>query len=242
MKKLLLITIFVILCVTICGCAGMQGTQVTETPSPAPTATPEPTPEPTPTPTPEPEHEPGPYFEGFELHYADEEGHDIKNGSLGVLNFDENGVYTSGNPELDRLILEELEKNVDPGTQTRSEMLKIMYDYTVWNFGYGFTRGHEQGSSGWEADDALQMLQKRRGNCYAYGALFAMFARNLGYQARGIAGTFKAGEHAWTEIEEDGEYYVCDAEYQACNSPYESRFFHTYEQEHSFNYKNPALD
>ena len=197
------------------------------------------TPEPMQETVPLPDHEPGPYFVGYELHYADENGYDYKNCEFGVLKFDENGLYTSGNPELDELIKEELKKNVDPESQTRFEMLQTMYDYIVWNFGYGFSGTHDKGSTDWEVDDALQMLKKGRGNCYAYGALVTMVARNLGYQANAVAGTFKAGEHSWCEIEQDGEYYVCDAEFQACNDPYASRFFHTYEEDHSFNYQNP---
>ena len=186
-----------------------------------------------------PAHEPGPYFEGVRLRYTDGSGNDVKGGFVGVLEFDEDGYFTSGDEELDAMLIEELEKNVSPETQSRIEMLEIMYDYLVWNFGYRFATAHEEGETGWEAEDAKYMLEKRKGNCYTYAALMAMFARSLGYQANGIAGHFRGGEHSWAEIEENGEYYICDAEYQACNDPYRSIFFRTYEEEYKNCYANP---
>ena len=222
---------------SLCACSS-QSENIPE-PTAVPTA--EPTPVPTPTPTPEVLHDPGAYFEDFRLRYADESGHDIVNADLGVLHFDENGYYTSGNTDLDGQIIELLKANVDPKTQTPMEMFKIMYDYVVWHFGYRFANMIETGSVDWEVDEALDMLENGKGNCYTYAALVTMIARSLGYQARAIAGEFKGGTHSWCDVELDGEHFLSDAEYQACNDVFDEMFMLTYTDKRDFHYEDPAM-
>ena len=243
MKK---ITLFLILCLAVVLCAcGSEAPAAESDPTVAPVATPAAAaaPEPTATPEPIPTHEPGPYFDGYDLHYADENGLDVISASVGVLDFDENGVYTSGNAELDALVREKLEANVNPAEQSRFEMLETMYDHMVAGYGYRGGAYHEEGETGWEAEDALTMIKAGKGNCYSYAALFAEYARALGYQANGVAGVFSSGEHSWTEVldETDGEYRVCDSEFQACFDWNNNYFYLTYEDGNGNGYRNPHV-
>ena len=110
-------------------------------------------------------------------------------------------------------------------------------NYTAFNFRYSGEIHHEFGETGWEAQDALDMLTTGRGNCYSYAALFACLARMIGYDARAYSGRIWGapivvgfdGEgqpiyeqvgmipHAWVEIDMDGETYVFDPEMQMAN-------------------------
>lgn len=243
-QKLISFVLLICMVIPLCACgsgtaddlsSGSVRLQNGEAPSPSPTA------EPTPEPTPEPEvlHEPGPYFDGYDLHYAGDDGIDIRNDSVGFLTFDENGVYTTGNPDLDGRIREILVEQVDPAVQTRDEMLRTLYDYVVFGFGYGGGKQFDVGLTGWEEEWAIQLLDRGKGNCYGYAALFALLARAVGYQAEGVSGNCCSGVHAWTEITIDDEVLISDPEYQACNDWMTSYFNMNHSTARKRAYKNP---
>ena len=157
-----------------------------------------------------------------------EDGTFAVNETIGNFYFDENGVYTSGNAELDEIvdgiIAEQTTEEMDD-----MEKLKAVYLYVVKNFSYRKGEIYEIGQTGWIADEALKLFTTGRGNCYSYAAGFCVLARALGYEACAYSGTC-AGEteepdpHGWVEIELDGKTYFCDAEIEYRSDPYRNMF------------------
>lgn len=166
---------------------------------------------------------PGFYNVSGELYCVDEGGEYIRDASVGVLDFNSNGQYTTGNIELD----EQLTTLVNQKTIERWGQkinFRILYLYVCDNFRYWPTEMVEEGSDAWEAEFALDLLTTGKGNCYNYAGLVTMLARKLGYQARGISGQFYNDfqdwtVHGWSEIELDGELFVCDAEIEGEYAP-----------------------
>ena len=180
-----------------------------------------------------PVHEPGFFFAGVRLHYVDDNYVPAVNCSIGGLDFNRNGEITSGDEELDRSLYAILEETIDPGTMSREEMLKAVYDYVVDNFEYSYSNMYERGAKGWEIREAKRMLRNGAGNCYCFASLFYELARFVGYDARVYAG-WAYGEqydyydddgirivapqgytpHGWVEIEIDGKNWLFDPEYE----------------------------
>ena len=155
-----------------------------------------------------PELEEGPVLCGYDLHYLDKDLNGVVSASVGNLMFDENGVWTTGMPELDTEIRDILKNNVDPSSQTREEMLKILYDYVVNNFSYRGGTHYDGNQSGWAYNEAYETLKHNAGNCFGFAAVFTVLARSIGYDALECAGS----DHGWTEIVLDGEKGVFDPE------------------------------
>lgn len=157
----------------------------------------------------------GYFFRGGYLYYADEQGRLASNATVGLLTFDENGRYTSGDGELDTIVAgilaEIMEK--EPGL-TRLEYLRRAFWYCRDSFTYFRRYGYNFGETGWEIDDAKMMFLEKRGNCYNFAASFWALARGLGYDATAISGTMTATDqpHGWVEIPFDGEDYIFDVE------------------------------
>ena len=184
-----------------------------------------------------PLREEGFFFLGPELHAIDADGSPAVNCEYAGLFFDANGVQTSGDPELDALILDVLQKQVDPQTMSREEMLEKLYTYTILDFAYRPGNFYPFGdTSNWAAVEARSMLEEGRGNCYGFAALFCELARAIGYDARPCTGAIIAREefaethvtdvygnpldlpaqhipHGWVEIDLDGETWIFDPEY-----------------------------
>ena len=58
------------------------------------------------------------------------------------------------------------------------------------------------------------MYSTGKGNCYCYAAAFWAAARQLGYDAKIVSGTYgqERAPHGWVEIYEDGIRYTYDVE------------------------------
>ena len=111
--------------------------------------------------------------------------------------------------------------------------------------------------SGWEAAEALSMLEEGHGNCYSFAALYCELARAIGYDAHAYAGAVVGTEknlelsysyvdvhgepmvlpqghspHGWVEIEIDGTTYVFDTEiemsYLRRGKGYQNMYMMTY--------------
>ncbi len=194
----------------------------------------EPTPIPEPTPTPAPTLDPdvllreqrlseaqdGFWWDKGYLYAIDEEGGFLRNTYIGVLRFDEDGRYTSGDEKLDELVAGVIEENTD-SVMTRMEKLRAMYEYTRDNIKYVGFPNHElsiepaHGPDGWMIEVASKALEEKAGNCYYFAAEFAALARGLGYQAYATGGVMSAMEdpHGWIQIvDEDGKIWMCDPE------------------------------
>lgn len=154
------------------------------------------------------------------LYAIDEEGNLLKDSSVGVLYFAEDGRYTSGDEKLDELVAEAIRENTD-STMRRKKKLRTMYEYTRDNIKYVGFGNHDlsgkpaHGPEGWMAENAVKALEEGVGNCYHFAAMFTALARGLGYQAYATAGIVGSMDdpHAWVEIvDEDGAVWFCDPE------------------------------
>ena len=154
------------------------------------------------------------------LYAVDEEGALICDTYIGVLKFGEDGRYTSGSKDLDRLVAGVIRKNTD-ADMTRMEMLRAMYNYTRDNIKYIGFGNHDlsyepaHGEDGWMPECATYALENGSGNCYHFAATFAALARGLGFQAYAASGVIGSEEqqHGWVEIlDENGKIWYCDPE------------------------------
>ena len=148
-----------------------------------------------------------------QLYCVGSDGYFRKNAYSGSLYFDSAGRYTSGNAELDELVLAALRGATDE-TMTRDEMLRAMYLYVRDSFSYLRRHYYKTGDIGWATQEALTMYSSGRGNCYCYAAAFWAAARALGYDAKIVSGTYGETDapHGWVEILHDGERYTYDVE------------------------------
>ena len=163
-------------------------------------------------------------FDGLELYALDEKGKRVKNVTLGrYLTFGKDGRYTSGNEELDKLV-KDLLKEITTEDMTREEKLRAAYEYCRDSFQYRRNNFYEPGQTGWEVEEALTMLQKKKGNCYNFAASFTMLARQLGYDAEAVSGLVgsELQAHGWAEIVMDGERLFYDT---ILESSYKERGF-----------------
>lgn len=150
---------------------------------------------------------------GTRMYCIGADGYLVKDGRWGNFLFDENGVYTSGMPELDELVQAVLAE-ITTEDMEPMEKLRAAYDYTVSSFTYLRRNYYDFRATGWGEQEAYTMLSTGYGNCYCYAATFYELARALGYDAiliSGYIGTSRA-PHGWVEFELDGEMYVCDPE------------------------------
>ncbi len=151
-------------------------------------------------------------FEGNELYAVDGKGERQKDVTLGrYLTFDKDGRYTSGDESLDKIVKEILDE-ITTEDMTREEKLKAAYEYVRDSYEYRRRNIYKPGDTGWEAEEALTMYTKKKGNCYNYTAAFAMLARRLGYDAEAVSGLVgsELQEHGWVEIVVDGERLLYD--------------------------------
>ena len=181
--------------------------------------------EPEPEQTPEPEetgaaadddpggtmYAPGPVFDGVELYWADEDGSLLKDAWVDNLYFGADGRYTTGDSELDGYVKDILSSVTDAG-MSREQKLSVCYVYVRDGYFYLRRNYYDQGATGWELEEARTMLTTGKGNCYCYTAVYTLLARQLGYPAVAISGLVGDDyqQHAWVEIEFDGEPFIFD--------------------------------
>ncbi len=192
--------------------------------------------------TPLPLLKPGLFFLNGELHGIGADGLPLINDSYKGFSFDGDGVYTSGDAELDAIVREKLRELVDPATMSSEEMLKAVYDYVTYECQYlgGDFLGF--GQTGWETDMAKRMLSSGKGNCYCFAAAFWALSRPLGYDTvcySGIVDT-QRHPHGWAEIEIDGTLYIFDPtmehEERFITYKFGNYYMRTYESVRNWNY------
>ena len=154
------------------------------------------------------------------LYAIDKEGNYLVDQSIGFLNFNNEGKYTSGSEELDQLTWNIISK-FDIKTKSRAQLLRDAYNYVVDNVTYVGAMNHDlsvkdsDGENGWTIPLAIQALDTGHGNCYAYASAFTALARNLGYQAYSAGGVVGAAyqPHGWTIVaDDDNNIYMSDPE------------------------------
>ncbi len=152
------------------------------------------------------------------LYCIGEDGAMLTDTESGGLAFGRDGVYTSGNAELDGYVVGILASIMreNPGAD-RLELLRAAYNYSRESFTYLRKSPFDFGATGWEAEAAVEMFSTLYGNCYNYAAAFWSLARGLGYDAYAYSGTISEAPHGWVEITIDGTNYLFDPELEMAN-------------------------
>ena len=230
-KHILEAVLAILILTALCGCGVGAGAGA----DPAPAAA---TPEPTPTVSSEEEaaqqerqarlaaQQDGFLLDKGYLYAVDETGELRSNTYVGVLYFREDGRYTSGSEDLDRMVAGAIRKSTDE-KMTRMDMLRAMYEYTRDHIKYVGFGNHEDsykaahGKDGWMVESATYALENGTGNCYHFAATFAALARGVGFQAYAASGLIGSEdqEHGWVEIVDDsGEVWYSDPETEYARS------------------------
>lgn len=163
---------------------------------------------------------PGFHRRNGQLFYVTEEGEFLRNGSVGLLDFDEYGRYTCGVAATDAKIAEIL-RSLGTDDMTQEQALRAAYTYCIRNktyikhtwASYGCTEDRHE-----HAYRALKFYETNSGVCYDYAAGFGLLARALGYSNAYIVfariNEFYA-PHGWVVIPENGVNYIYDPEMEA---------------------------
>lgn len=122
----------------------------------------------------------------------------------------------TGNAALDDAVLALLQERCS-AKNSEQENLRAVFDFIAHDITY---RPGTADTSGGFSDElteqlALELLQKRKGNCDAQAALMAVLLRRMGYDAQLVQGTFvreegaEPVEHAWVYavVGGDGVYF-----------------------------------
>lgn len=154
----------------------------------------------------------GRFFIGTDLHCIKENGDPCLNETVDGILFDENGIASTGDAELDAYVRQKLPELVDPETMSSEDMLRKIYDFVRDDSFYLRGAIYETGETGWEVEEAVKMLSTGKGNCYSYAATFWALTRAIGYDTVCYSGTIgtHSNPHGWTEIEFDGTPYIFD--------------------------------
>ena len=230
-KHILEAVLAILILTALCGCGVGAGAGA----DPAPAAA---TPEPTPTVSSEEEaaqqerqarlaaQQDGFLLDKGYLYAVDETGELRSNTYVGVLYFREDGRYTSGSEDLDRMVAGAIRKSTDE-KMTRMDMLRAMYEYTRDHSKYvGFGNQEDSykaahGKDGCMVESATYALENGTGSCYHFAATFAALARGVGFQAYAASGLIGSEdqEHGWVEIVDDsGEVWYSDPETEYARS------------------------
>ena len=163
-------------------------------------------------------YEPGFLLLDGRLYCIGDDGAMLADAEYGGLTFGPDGVYTSGDAELDGYVTAILGGIMaeNPGAD-RLELLRAAYNYARDSFTYLRKAPLAYGETGWEADYAVEMFGTLYGNCYNYAAAFWSLARGLGYDARAYSGKISEAPHGWVEITIDGTDYMFDPELEMAN-------------------------
>lgn len=165
------------------------------------------------------------YIEGHAV-FIRADGTLRRNGVFGEYRYDENGFYTTGDPELDDK-LDEFIAACTTEDMTQEERLHACYEavralrYLGRNPAYGpevKTIPYEM-----QLEFADKILSTGKGDCYNFAAVFCLLARKLGYLASPIVGecgyswNWYPIAHGWVEIEMDGTTYLFDPQIENYN-------------------------
>lgn len=172
---------------------------------------------------PEAQRAPGYYLIDGELYCVQNNGCYARNAQIGRLQFDDNGRYTTGDSELDDRLTKLIREKTVPEWPLDLN-LRIVYNYVCNNFDYVPAKMIDSDEIDWEAETALEMLTRGKGNCYSYAGLFTVLARKMGYQAWGVTGEFcnsfqEWTTHGWVQVDIDGEILLCDPEIEGVYAP-----------------------
>ena len=152
------------------------------------------------------------YSDGW--HYCvGEDGFLVKDAEVDGFLYDENGRFTTGNEDLDALLLEVTEEILTPNMDAE-ERRRAAFDYTVNGFTYLRIEKYKRRTNDWGETAAYKMLTTKYGNCYSYAAVFYELTRVLGEDWTLVSGVVggNSAPHGWVERTEGKQRYVCDTE------------------------------
>ena len=158
--------------------------------------------------------EPGFMMTGIRLYYVLEDGSLARDTEINGFKFDADGIYTSGDAELDEMVNAVLRETFN-AEYTKEEWLKALYDYIVYDhFKYLKRTYYTVGDSSYMVEAAKIMFSEGKGNCYNFAAAFCALARALGYDAVVYSGYIgqKMEKHGWCEIKTETGAKICDTE------------------------------
>lgn len=165
---------------------------------------------------PEAQRAPGFHLVDGKLFYVQENRFYARNTRIGLLEFGNEGYYTTGDPGLDQQLTEIVQNKTVPEWDPELN-LQVLYRYVCDNFDYQPDEMLSPGEEGWEARFAMKILENGQGNCYGFAGLMTVLARKLGYQAKGVSGEFQNDfqgftSHGWVEVAVENEILLCDPE------------------------------
>ena len=161
--------------------------------------------------------EPGLHLMDGWLFYVQPNGSLLRNGQLDNLQFGPDGRYTSGDEELDILVADILSRIVEENPDLEGlDLLRKVFDHCHQSYKYVRKDAYLFGQTGWEIEDAKEMFQKGRGNCYNFAAIFWALAQGMGYDVQCLAGTCTGTDqpHGWVVLHYEDAYYFVDPEWQ----------------------------
>ncbi len=116
------------------------------------------------------ERAPGYYLIDGQLYCVKANGYYAKSESIGVLDFNSDGQYTSGSADLDQRLTAIVLAYTDPSA-SRFTNLRSLYNYVINHTTYRTADWIDEGATGWEEWVALKAFQAgNKGNCYNYAA------------------------------------------------------------------------
>lgn len=161
--------------------------------------------------------EPGLHMEEGWLYYVQDDGSLLRDADLEHMHFGPDGRLTSGDAELDTLVAEKLKTIMEENPELGGlDLLRKVYDHCHQDYQYIRKDGYGLGATGWEVEDAREMLENGRGNCYNFAAVFWALAQGLGYDVQCLAGTCTGTDqpHGWVVLRYEGVSYFVDPEWQ----------------------------
>lgn len=151
------------------------------------------------------------------LYYVQDDGMLLRDASRGKHYFGPDGRYTCGDAELDTLVAQILKTIMEENPDLEGlDLLRKVYDHCHQNYKYLRKEAYGLGATGWEIEDAKEMFQTGRGNCYNFAAIFWALAKGLGYDVVPLAGTCTGTTqpHGWVGLYYEGQRYFVDPEWQ----------------------------
>lgn len=151
------------------------------------------------------------------LYFVLPDGMLLRNGTEGKHYFGPDGRYTCGDKELDAMVADILKTIMEENPELEGlDLLRKVYDHCHQNYKYLRKEAYSLGATGWEIEDAKEMFQTGRGNCYNFAAIFWALAKGLGYDVVPLAGTCTGSDqpHGWVGLYYEGTRYFVDPEWQ----------------------------
>lgn len=164
------------------------------------------------------------------LYYANKKGVLKRNKTTaGGITFDNTGKATNTDTANLKITTMEIIASITSTNMTKEQKLKACWDYVVANgtnnqhFSY-YTRNPDMTQTGWQRHEALEMFNRRVGNCFGFACAFAALAKEIGYKPYVVVGRVTSNgnprdnvgdgmtPHAWVMI--DDKYYDPEADFK----------------------------